>query len=54
MFANHFFWGGGCSDMLKIGVAWVWSPTNGNLSGLCVGSVSLLVTKILKFKVLIT
>ena len=34
----------------KVVVAWMWSPTDGNLSYLCLGTTSLLVTETFKFK----
>ena len=37
----------------KLGVAWMQSPTDGNLSGLRLGTTSLLVPETFKFKVLI-
>ena len=33
----------------KVWVAWVWSPTDRNLSNLCLGTTSLLVPETLKF-----
>ena len=38
----------------KVGVAWMWSPTDGNLSGLSLGATSLLVPETFEFKVLVT
>ena len=38
----------------KVGVAWMWSPKDGNLSDLCLGVTSFLVPETFKFKVLIT
>ena len=34
----------------KVGVEWTWSPTDGNLSYLCLGATSLLVPETFKFK----
>ena len=38
----------------KVGMAWMWSQKDGNLSGLCLGATSLSVPETFKFKVLIT
>ena len=38
----------------KVRVAWIWSPTDGNLTGLCLGATSLLVPETFEFKVLVT
>ena len=41
----------GCPEAhLKVVVAWMWSPTDCNLSYLCLGTKSLLVPEIFKFK----
>ena len=34
----------------KEGVAWMWSPTNGNLSSFYLGATSLMVPETFKFK----
>ena len=34
----------------KVGVVWMWSLTDGNLSYLCLGATSLLVPETFKFK----
>ena len=44
----------GCQACSKVGMAWMWSPADGNLSGLSLETKSLLVPETLKFKVLIT
>ena len=34
----------------KVVAAWMWSPTYGNLSYLCLGTTSLLISETIKFK----
>ena len=38
----------------KVGVTWMWSPIDGNLSSLCLGPTSFLVPEKFKLKVLIS
>ena len=45
---NSMSWG--YPDMLKRGVTCLWSPKDGNLSYLCLGTTSLLVPETFKFK----
>ena len=44
----NMFWG--CSDMLKAGEAWMWSPADEKLSCFCLVTTSFLVLETFKFK----
>ena len=39
-----------CQACSNQGVAWMWSPTDGNISYLCLGATSLLVPETFKYK----
>ena len=34
----------------KVGFAWMWSPTDENLSNICLGATSFLIPETFKFK----